>query len=1492
MNSILSNLYIEFNFKSILFYQDVVGYAFIGVQCQLQDELKTQIGIIKKDQRNCKFDTPILIQLQNPVPQNEFTINLYLSINENEIFQISSKQILGKSLNIPFSDAIYFKNVRGDVISESLCLISIKNQQNLNVQLLIDESIKFNWKRVPQLQINEDIFYSNLKKIQGDIAYQFEIQDFVLLFGEGQILRYFYKQNIVLEQQVEDEMKKLSYLSIAQLPNQCFFISGGVDLEQQIIYPSCQIYNPHLNKISVIASLQQKRFYHSSCYFSNQIFVTGGRMYGDDQQSVLKCCEIYDFTLKKWQFIPQLNRPRFSHGMLEINGKIYVFGGNDGKEDLNSLEILNQNTSGWDLVILENSSLKIRDPYLITEDNQSVIIISMYYDDDNVQEAEDDQDICQNSIQQDQNIWKIDLQNFKCQEVGLLQIQEYGKSMIYYNIYEKQINIFNHNNKNLIIQTKPETKIINNNPIKLPQGLSGKSLMRYAISQKCIEMKVGAQNIYPIKICGDTLQIFDEDKSKLLKSVKMNKIFDGIIQMLELTDGKVIVVTSLSQKEKRCFIIDTNNGLCYSTSQMHDFSEIYSFHFNKLTGLLYYFSERVCQYYSQFTNEWKIIQNIFKINKIDRKLNKILSFDCKSSDQVIYIVLNCNYLLAFNVLEFNILIVISLQDESTNLAQISSQSLISQFTVKSSEEFLFFLEKQGFIKTKCLQNMIQLNNSKEKIDDKTLNECFQISRACLKDQEILVDDYQINVKQDQCNFDDSYYVFAITDLGEYKILTYSVNCQYFSLLSFNQQQCQHNNQYKNCFSDDQHKNLKNKYPCFYRQCKCINIRNQRILLVGGIDEKSITGNAVKKTIIYDTNSQQFSFVQDMNQPRINHQLVIQNNYILAIAGRVNLHQNTALQTVEKYNYLEDKWEFTSPINHPRYNFAACNLNQKIYISGGTHQKELLDSIEVFDGQDWRIMPVKLPNRMEGLSMLAQNFYEIIILGGQKIKKSKQIFILNINDYSLWESKCKLNTGRSHFHAFNYKNRILLLGGKYNLEFDLEQITGILKPDQENGISQIYSQSIKCKNQNMNILYSHLLKNDLSEFGGSLANENQFVSVSQLMLKESAFLNVFGQSGINYLNLKSLEFNYKQPITLSGNIIQEYKTAKYSHACNIIDGKVFISGGLSENENQIIKDCFIYSTITNTIEKVKSMKESRFYHCSIYSMDFVYVFAGRGYENLQTQDNINQSSKESSNDLTRILDSCEKFNLKSYQWETLPRLNFARQLSVATIYQNKVYIIGGSNEKIKVQQLERLNENAGVWEIISFCLIEGVESFSSFWITDKEFIILGGEYDQFRLKNIEDYKFIERKLKEGDEKKQPYEQHQPCNLSTTILKMQIVNFKRELTTLEFPKFQIQQSGNYLNNLIDINNVQFIETFKNIIYYAQPSFFKVAYYDESILFVLDNQGFTLLTDQKEHSNQKGQHKLLVKMTIKPPLYSLIPYLIEENEDFAPYPFTQNS
>ncbi|KAL4471672.1 hypothetical protein ABPG74_008565 [Tetrahymena malaccensis] len=1491
MNSILSNLYIEFNFKSILFYQDVIGYAFIGIQCQQQDELRTQIGIIKKDQRNCKLDSPILVQLQNPVPLNEFRINLYLSVNENKIFQVSSKQIQGKYLNIPFSDAIYFKNVRGDVIAESLCLISIKNQQNLNVQQLIDESIKFDWKRIPSLQINEEMFYLNLKQIQGDIAYQFEIQDFVLLVGEGKLIKYYYKQNVVQELDIEDQMKKLSYLSVTQLPNLCFFISGGVDLEQQIIYPNSYLYNPHQNQINVIASMQQKRFYHSSCYFQNQIFVTGGRIYGDDQQSVLKSCELYDFSLKKWQLIPQLNRPRFSHGMLQVKGKIYVFGGNDGNGNLSSLEIFNQSKQEWDLVILESNSLNIRDPYLIAEDNQSVIIISMYYDDDESEgEVEDDQNMYLNQKEYHQSIWKIDLQNYKCQEIGQFEIQENGKNIIYFNIYEKQINILVDSNKQIFIQTIPDMKIINTKSIKQPQEFNGKSLMRYATSQRYFQMDAGAQNVYQIEICRDTLKIFDENKSELLKYLKLNQIFDGITQILELVDGKILVVTSLSQKEKRCYIIDVNNGLCYSTSQMHDFSEIHSFHFNKLTGLLFYFSENVCQYYSQFTNEWKIIQNIFKVSNINKQLDKIASFDCRNSDQIIFILLNFSYLLSFNVLEFKIYVVIQIQEDCSNQIEIPSQHLISQFTVQSSEEFLCLLEKQGFNKINCMQNKDEQKNTIQKSNDKTSNQCYQISRFYLKDQETLLNDFQINIKDIQ-NFDDSYYVFVITELGEYKILVYSVSCQYFSLLKINQQK--HDNyQLKNSNSDDLFKDIKNQSPCFYRQCKCIHIRNEKILLVGGIDEKSITGNAVKKTIIYDANSQLFSFVQDMNQPRINHQLVVQNNCILAIAGRANLHQNTALQTVEKYNYFEDKWEFISPINQPRYNFAACNVNQKIYISGGTHNKELLDSIEVLEGQDWRVLPVKLPQRMEGLSMIAQNFYEIIILGGQKIKKSKQIYILNVNDFSLYESRQKLNTGRSHFHAFNYKNKILLFGGKYNLEFDIEKITCNFRSNQENSVSQIYSQSAIQKNSDTNILYGDILKCDLSEFGGSLANGNCINNTFSPLLKESAFLIVFGEYGINYLNLKSLELNHKQPISLSGNIIQNYKTAKYSHACNIFDGKVFISGGLSQNNNQIVNDCFIYSTVTNTIEKVNSMYESRFYHCSIYSTNFVYVFAGRGYNNMQQQDDVNQSFKESGSDLTTVLDRCEKFNLKTYQWETLPRLNFARQLSVATVYQNKVYIIGGSNEKIKVQQIERLNENVGRWEIISFCLIEGVDSFSSFWISDQEFIILGGEYDQFCLKNKEDYKFINSKLKEGSKKEQTNEQHQSYNLSTAILKMQIVNFQKELTTLEFPQFQIQQSGNYRNNSISSDSEQFIETFKNIIYYAQPSFFKVAYYDQSLLLVLENQGFSLQADQKEHNNQNGQHKLLVKMIIKPPCYFLIPQLIDEKEDFTPYPYTQNN
>lgn len=80
--------------------------------------------------------------------------------------------------------------------------------------------------------------------------------------------------------------------------------------------------------------------------YDGKIYVVGGH----DGPHVLRCVEVYDPLLNKWQFISDLNIARRNAGFVIHNGLFYVIGGDDGRNNLSSVEIYNPQRNVWSLL--------------------------------------------------------------------------------------------------------------------------------------------------------------------------------------------------------------------------------------------------------------------------------------------------------------------------------------------------------------------------------------------------------------------------------------------------------------------------------------------------------------------------------------------------------------------------------------------------------------------------------------------------------------------------------------------------------------------------------------------------------------------------------------------------------------------------------------------------------------------------------------------------------------------------------------------------------------------------------------------------------------------------------------------------------------------------------------------------------------------------------------------------------------------------------------
>ena len=77
------------------------------------------------------------------------------------------------------------------------------------------------------------------------------------------------------------------------------------------------------NKWEKIANMQQKRGSAFGVASEGKIFVAGGQ----DSQTSLKTCEMFNISTNEWQFIGSLTVDRACGTMVSLKGTLYVLGG-------------------------------------------------------------------------------------------------------------------------------------------------------------------------------------------------------------------------------------------------------------------------------------------------------------------------------------------------------------------------------------------------------------------------------------------------------------------------------------------------------------------------------------------------------------------------------------------------------------------------------------------------------------------------------------------------------------------------------------------------------------------------------------------------------------------------------------------------------------------------------------------------------------------------------------------------------------------------------------------------------------------------------------------------------------------------------------------------------------------------------------------------------------------------------------------------------------
>ncbi|XP_028813191.1 kelch-like protein 15 [Denticeps clupeoides] len=175
---------------------------------------------------------------------------------------------------------------------------------------------------------------------------------------------------------------------------------------------------------------------------------------------------------------------------------------------------------------------------------------------------------------------------------------------------------------------------------------------------------------------------------------------------------------------------------------------------------------------------------------------------------------------------------------------------------------------------------------------------------------------------------------------------------------------------------------------------CLAIVNNFVFLLGG-EELGPDGefHASSKVYRYDPRQNSWLRMADMSVPRSEFAVGVIGKYIYAVAGRT---RDETFYSTERYDIVEDKWEFVDPYPVNKYGHEGTVLSGKLYITGGITSSSTSKQVCVFD-----------PARE-----------------GTAEHRTRRTPVLT----SCWENKSKMNYARCFHKMISYNGKLYVFGG--------------------------------------------------------------------------------------------------------------------------------------------------------------------------------------------------------------------------------------------------------------------------------------------------------------------------------------------------------------------------------------------------------------------------------------------------------------------------------
>ena len=354
----------------------------------ISDKKNESQNLIKNNERNNKFDDSEIstVRLENP------SLNL-LSLKDytKRAYPLNSidkrKKLLDYKMAKKIGDNLFndnsniLQNIRRD---KSVVLLKKgNNEKDSNQSLSSMNKIFRNFNKIRDIVNEMNDFNNSLLYISDYINREVDLNifllnniiynDYNLLLNEisnnynqyprRYLLSYIHNTkklfiyNTILNNFKEKNFDKIlvglesfdDSISIDFNDDDLIFLSGGKEKTKFNFSNKFLILKWSMEKIEYNGTLPERKAYHSTIFFNNNLYLIGGI---NSDKIVSKNCFFFSVKDKTWRNLPSLNKPRANCSLCVYNNKdLYAFRGRDDNDVIDTIEYITlNNNSNWKMI--------------------------------------------------------------------------------------------------------------------------------------------------------------------------------------------------------------------------------------------------------------------------------------------------------------------------------------------------------------------------------------------------------------------------------------------------------------------------------------------------------------------------------------------------------------------------------------------------------------------------------------------------------------------------------------------------------------------------------------------------------------------------------------------------------------------------------------------------------------------------------------------------------------------------------------------------------------------------------------------------------------------------------------------------------------------------------------------------------------------------------------------------------------------------------------